>query len=344
MTRRKTRHGNIAVFIPHLGCPNMCSFCNQRTISSTASAPSPEQVREMLEKACAAIPDENRPQTEIAFFGGSFTAIDRDYMTALLESAYPFVKSGAVRGIRCSTRPDKIDGEILDILKRYGVTAIELGAQSMNDEVLSANDRGHTAADVEKASTLIKEYGFELGLQMMTGLYKSTPEMDLETARKIISLAPKTVRIYPTVILKNTRLGELFASGEYVPYPFETAAEICAEMVEMFEQAGIKVIKLGLHASETVETDMIGGYYHPAFREICEGILFRKRIEQHISACGNYTVYVSPDSVSKAAGHKKSNILYFAEKGVGVTVRPDNSLKNREISVKKDEENVSGIT
>ncbi len=344
MTRRMTRHGNIAVFIPHLGCPNMCSFCNQRTISSTASAPSPEQILEMLEKACAAIPDENRSQTEIAFFGGSFTAINRDYMTALLESAYPFVKSGAVQGIRCSTRPDKIDGEILDILKRYGVTAIELGAQSMNDEVLSANDRGHTAADVEEASALIKEYGFELGLQMMTGLYKSTPETDMESAKKIISLSPETVRIYPTVILKNTRLGELFESGEYVPYPFETAAEICAEMLEMFEKAGIKVIKLGLHASETVETDMIGGYYHPAFREICEGNLFRKRIEQHISACGNYTVYVSPDSVSKAAGHKKSNILYFAEKGVGVTVRPDNSLKNREISVKKDEENVSGIT
>jgi len=344
MTGRKARHGNIAVFIPHLGCPNMCSFCNQRTISSTAAAPAPEQVREMLEKACTAIPDENRFQTEIAFFGGSFTAIDRGYMTALLESAYPFVKSGAVRGIRCSTRPDKIDVEILDILKRYGVTAVELGAQSMSDEVLAANDRGHTAADVEKASALIKEYGFELGLQMMTGLYKSTPETDLETARKIITLAPKTVRIYPTVILKNTRLGELFESGEYVPYPFETAAEICAEMLEMFEKAEIKVIKLGLHASETVETDLLGGYYHPAFREICEGLLFRKRIEQHISACGKYTVSVSPDSVSKAVGQKKSNLLYFAEKGIGVTVRPDKSLKNREIIVKKDEENVSGIT
>ncbi len=338
------RHGNIAVFIPHLGCPHKCSFCDQRTISSTASAPSPEQVRKMLEEACAVIPDEKRSQTEIAFFGGSFTAVDRSYMTALLEAAYPFVKSGAVRGIRCSTRPDKIDPAVLDILKRYGVTAVELGAQSMDDEVLSANGRGHTTADTEKASVLIKEYGFEFGLQMMTGLYRSTPENDLETARKIISLAPQTVRIYPTVILKNTRLGELFESGEYVPYPFETAAEICAEMLEMFEKAEIKVIKLGLHASETVEEDMLGGFYHPAFREICEGLLFRKRIKNSISEYGHYTVSVSPQSVSKAAGHKKSNLRYFAEKGVTLKIRSDNTLKNREIIVKKDEENVSGIT
>ncbi len=339
-----SRHGNIAVFIPHLGCPNMCSFCNQRTISSTASAPTPEQVREMLEKACADLSEESRSHTEIAFFGGSFTAIDRDYMTALLESAYPYVKSGMVHGIRCSTRPDKIDREILDILKGYGVTAIELGAQSMNDNVLSANNRGHTAEDAEKASALIKEYGFELGLQMMVGLYKSTPETDMDTARKIISLAPETVRIYPTVILKNTRLGELFEMGEYVPYPFERAADVCAEMLEMFEKVGIKVIKLGLHASETVETDMIGGYYHPAFREICEGLLFRKSIEQHISVCGNYMIYVSSHSVSKALGHKKSNVRYFAEKGIGINIRSDDRLKNREIIVKKDEENVSGIT
>lgn len=327
------KHSNISIFIPHMGCPNMCSFCNQHTISNSF-APSPKEVGEMLAKACENLPEG---EAEIAFFGGSFTAIGRDYMTALLEQAYPYVKSGKVCGIRCSTRPDCIDRDVLNVLKSYGVTAIELGAQSMDNAVLAANNRGHNAEDVYTASALIKEYGFELGLQMMTGLYLSTPEKDIETAEKIAEIKPDTVRIYPTVILKGTRLGELYKSGEYVPYSFETAAEICADMLEMFERKGIRVIKLGLHASETVEADMLGGFYHPAFREICEGILFRREIENQTETGGKYVVYAAPNAVSKAAGQKKCNIKYFSEKGINIKIMQDKSLKNREIIVKKDE-------
>lgn len=333
MGTAKKRHSNIAVFIPHMGCPHTCSFCNQRVISSTVSAPSAEEVRSTLEAACERLPDG---EAEIAFFGGSFTAVDRDYMVSLLEAAQPFVRSGKVRGIRCSTRPDCIDAEVLGILKSFGTTAVELGAQSMDDGVLSANGRGHTAEDVCRASELIKEYGFELGLQMMIGLYRSTPEKDTETAKRLIALAPDTARLYPTVILKNTRLGELFQSGEYVPYEFNTAAELCADMLEMFEAAGIRVIKLGLHASETTEADMLGGLYHPAFREIVEGILFRREMEKHISESGNYRVYTAPNTVSKAAGQRKCNILYFAEMGAKIKICPDKSLKNREIIIKRN--------
>lgn len=311
----------------------MCSFCNQHTISNSV-APSPKEVGEMLANACENFP---KGEAEIAFFGGSFTAIGRDYMTALLEQAYPYVNGGKVCGIRCSTRPDCIDRDVLNVLKSYGVTAIELGAQSMDNAVLAANNRGHNAEDVYNASALIKEYSFELGLQMMTGLYLSTPEKDIETAEKIAEIKPDTVRIYPTVILKGTRLGELYKSGEYVPYSFETAAEICADMLEMFERKGIRVIKLGLHASETVEADMLGGFYHPAFREICEGILFRREIEKRIEAGGKYIVYTAPNAVSKAAGQKKCNIKYFSEKGINIKIMQDKSLKNREIIVKKDE-------
>lgn len=314
----------------------MCSFCNQHTISTTQSAPSPEQVRSTLEKAFADISPKRSGGIEIAFFGGSFTAIDRDYMTALLETAYPYVKDGKAVGIRCSTRPDRIGGDVLDVLKKYGVTAVELGAQSMDDAVLAANLRGHTAEDVRASSALIKEYGFELGLQMMTGLYRSSPEKDVETAEKIAEICPDTVRIYPVVILEKTKLGELYKSGEYVPYSFETAAEICADMLEMFESRGIRVIKLGLHASETVEGDMLGGFYHPAFREICEGILFRREIEKRTETGGNYAVYVAPNAVSKAAGQKKCNIKYFADKGTYIKICPDESLKNREIIIKKE--------
>ena len=330
----RTKHSNISIFIPHLGCPNMCSFCNQRTISHTASAPTTDEVKEMLLQACESLPQGT---AEIAFFGGSFTAIERSYMTSLLEAAQPFVQSGRVSGIRISTRPDCIDSDVLALLKKYGVTAIELGAQSMDNEVLAANDRGHTAEDVKKASHLIREHGFELGLQMMTGLYKSTPEKDLQTAEKIAEIKPDTVRIYPVVILRGTRLGELFQSGEYVPYSFDTAAEICADMLTLFEQNGIRVIKLGLHASETVEGDMLGGFYHPAFREICEGILFRREIEKNTEHKNNYTVLVAPNAVSKAAGQKRCNIEYFSAKGIGIKIRPDGSLKNREIILKKDE-------
>lgn len=329
------KHGNISIFIPHMGCPNACSFCDQRTISSAAVPPSPEQVSDMLERTFADMCPERFGSIEIAFFGGSFTAVDRGYMTALLEAAQPFLKSGKASGIRCSTRPDCIGGEALDILKSYGVTAVELGAQSMDDEVLTANRRGHTSEDIEKASALIREYGFELGLQMMTGLYRSTPEKDMETARRIIALKPDTVRIYPTVILRGTHLGELFMSGEYKPYPFDTAAEICADMLEMFEASGIRVIKLGLHASETVEADMLGGYYHPAFREICEGILFRRRIERSTERGGSYRVYVPPNAASKAAGQKKCNIRYFAQRGTEIKVCTDSRLKDREILIEK---------
>ena len=207
----------------------------------------------------------------------------------------------------------------------------------MDNEVLAANDRGHTAEDVEQASQLIREHGFELGLQMMTGLYKSTPEKDLQTAEKIAEIKPDTVRIYPVVILRGTRLGELFQSGEYVPYSIDTAAEICADMLTMFEHKGIRVIKLGLHASETVEEDMLGGFYHPAFREICEGILFRRKIEKNTERKNNYTVFTAPNAVSKAAGQKRCNIEYFASKDIGIKIRPDSRLKNREIILKKDE-------
>ncbi|MBD5140717.1 MAG: hypothetical protein HDT25_04795 [Ruminococcus sp.] len=207
----------------------------------------------------------------------------------------------------------------------------------MDDNVLTANQRGHTAEDVRAASELIKEYGFELGLQMMTGLYRSSPEKDIETAEKIAEIKPDTVRIYPVVILGGTKLGELYKSGEYVPYSFETAAEICADMLEMFEQKGIRVIKLGLHASETVEGEMLGGFYHPAFREICEGILFRREIEKQTEAGGSYIVYAAANAVSKAAGQKKCNVEYFSQKGIRIKIMQDKSLKNREIIVKKDE-------
>ncbi len=318
------KHSNISIFIPHSGCPNLCSFCNQRTISSKEAPPSAAEVSALLREACPKLKDPQN--TEIAFFGGSFTAIPRDYMLSLLEAAKPFLTEYGLAGIRISTRPDRIDEKILTLLKEYGVTSVELGAQSMLDPVLSANGRGHTAEDVRRASAMIKESGFELGLQMMTGLYKSTPDGDRFTAEEIISLKPDTVRIYPTVILEGTRLAELYRSGEYVPVPFDEEAELCAGLLLRFESEGIKVIRLGLHSSEKVGSEAVGGYYHPAFREICMSINFRRELEKRIDSAGNYTIYVNPGSVSLACGHKKSNIAYFEKKGIKIKIRQDGSV------------------
>ncbi|MDE7390315.1 MAG: radical SAM protein, partial [Lachnospiraceae bacterium] len=208
----------MALFVPHNGCPNQCSFCNQKSITGKQYQPTPQDVRNAVKEALFSSEISGKYYDyEIAFFGGSFTAVDRDYMVSLLECAYEYVKDGTVSGIRLSTRPDKIDTEVLDILKAYGVTSIELGAQSMCDEVLSANKRGHTAEDVRAASRLIIKYGFSLGLQMMTGLYKSSDERDIFTAKEVISLSPDTVRIYPTVTLEGTPLARLLTSVEYIP-------------------------------------------------------------------------------------------------------------------------------
>lgn len=328
------RHSNISVFVPHVGCHNMCSFCNQHSISGSKIIPTGDDVREICRKALDEVPDRNN--TEIAFFGGSFTAIDRDYMTELLSAASEFVGDGGFSGIRISTRPDRIDEEILATLKNYGVTAIELGAQSMSDEVLSANNRGHTSDDVRKASALIKSYGFELGLQMMVGLYKSTEALEYLTMSEIIALHPDTARIYPTVVIEGTALAELYQSGKYELYDFDKAVGICSGIMYMFEFAGIKVIRVGLHASDEVDGKAIAGFYHPAFRELCEGEIFRKAIDNALSGKrGKYEIGVSRNSVSKAIGQNKRNIAYFASIGKNIKIIPDDRLAGYGISIKE---------
>lgn len=301
----------------------MCSFCDQRSISGERSAPTAEQVRAVLEEQAAHLAERGM-SAEIAFFGGSFTAIPRAYMLELLDTARAAVERFSVySGIRCSTRPDCVDEEIVDILKRYGVTAVELGAQSMNEEVLLANDRGHTAEDVRKAAALIKQSGIELGLQMMTGLYKDTPERCLRTADEFIKLAPKTVRIYPTVILKKTRLGELFESGEYGSFSFDETVDLCAELLQKFERNGIRVIRLGLHASPGVEREMLGGVYHPALREIVESRIVLKELTERLSAFpkGDYTIYTDKKKISRTVGQKRGNVRRLSESGYNIDVR-----------------------
>ncbi len=315
-----SKHANLSIFVPHIGCPHKCSFCNQNTITGQTFIPHAQDVRDICDKAIADGVDMQN--TEIAFFGGSFTAVPLSYMLELLESAKRYVTRG-FKGIRVSTRPDAISHDILLVLYRHGVTTIELGAQSMFDDVLRLNERGHTAQDVVNASKLIKDFGFNLGLQMMLGLYGSTPEKDYETALRIADLEPKEVRIYPTVVLKDTRLGQLYEEGKYKTYELSEAVELLARLLDLFESRGINVIKLGLHSSTDVEESMLGGIYHPAFRELCEAVRARNTMEKLMGDGTAYTFTVRPDYLSKAQGHKKSNIEYFREKGIEVTIKPE---------------------
>ena len=331
MPRRKLlsswamKHSNISIFIPHVGCPHKCSFCDQRTISGAMHLPDGSEVREVCRKALTEV--KSPENTEIAFFGGSFTAVPREYMLELLEAASEFVGEGKFRGIRCSTRPDCIDSEVLGILRKYGVTAIELGAQSMSDEVLAANERGHTAEDVRRASVMIKEHGFELGLQMMTGLYMSSPAEDISTAEALMALSPAVMRLYPVVVLNGTRLAELFMSGEYVPAPFDEMVKVCAKIMLSAHRRGIRIIKCGLHASEFVEKDMAAGYYHPAFRELCEAEIYREAIIRKIpEGSRDAVIAVNSREISKAVGQKKANISYFRRLETELKIIGDDSL------------------
>ena len=322
------KKGNISIFVPHVGCPQKCSFCNQNTITGQSAMPTASDVVSAVETALKT----EGYEFEIAFFGGSFTAIDRAYMCSLLEAARPYVESGAVTGIRCSTRPDCVDEETLKLLKKYGVTAIELGAQSMDSGVLLKNLRGHTAEDVMQASRLIKEYGFELGLQMMTGLYGSTRELDILTARKIIALEPKTVRIYPTVVLKNTYLARLLESGEYITDTLDETVSLCAELVPMFEKAGIKIIRLGLHSSGDVKENMLAGGYHESLGELVQSRIFLNEILKN--PVGEYTVSINEKSLSKLKGNKKANITALENAGYKIEIVFDDSLKANELRLK----------
>lgn len=323
------KKGNISIFVPFNGCPQQCSFCNQKTITGVQKQPSAKDVRNAVETALK----RKGYEYEIAFFGGSFTAIERECMLSLLDAAYEYVKNGKVKGIRISTRPDAIDGEILDLLKTRGVTSIELGAQSMNDEVLKANLRGHTAKDVETASEMIKSYGFELGLQMMTGLYLDTDERAIETARKIIALKPDTVRIYPTVVLKGTLLEKLYEEEKYKPQNTDDAAALCTVLLPMFEKAGIKVIRLGLHSSEDIKENMVAGAFHPAFGEIVQSRFMLNKVLEYPP--GNYEISVNPKSVSKLKGNQKRNVYFLIEEGYNIKFSVTDKVAPDDLKIQK---------
>ena len=303
---------NIPVFIPHLGCGNDCVFCNQRSITGKVCEPGVDDVRNSILSFLSHL--KNRDAL-IAFFGGSFTGIEKEKQIMYLSVAKEFIGKGMVSGIRISTRPDYISEEILTLLKEYGVTNIELGVQSMCDDVLKKANRGHSASDTEKAASLINKFGFVLGLQMMPGLPGDTKEKSLFTAREIVRLGAKEARVYPTCVLKNTKLYDMYKSGEYTPLTVEEAVDISAEAVKILEENGIKVIRCGLQETDTLGDEVVAGAYHCAMGELVRSRILRDEMENLAKNAQNeLTLEIPKAKLSQYVGQKRCNIKYLEEK------------------------------
>ena len=309
------KHVIIPIFVPHKGCPNDCIFCNQKKISGQLEEITPGKIHETVKEHLATISQDSF--VEIAFYGGSFTAIDTELQEEFLKHARSYIEAGKVSEIRISTRPDRIDADILEMLKKYGVRTIELGVQSLDDEVLRASLRGHDSAVVFRSAKLIKDMGFRLGIQIMTGLPGDTREKCMETARKVVSMSPEILRIYPVLVIKDTGLEKLMEKGDYRPQTLEEAVDLCAELLRLFEDNGIDVIRVGLQPTENIRegagSDVVAGPVHPAFRQLAQARVSLKRIDeiiesQHLSDAQELIIYTGPSNISDVVGQKRFNI------------------------------------
>lgn len=327
----------IPIFVPHLGCKKCCTFCNQRKISGETKQVTAKDVTDTIEYYLKNFKDEEN-YVEVAFFGGSFTAIDKLKQEELLSAVQPYIKSKKVDSIRLSTRPDAIDKPILKMLKKYHVKTIELGVQSTNNYILERCKRGHDFEDVEKASKLIRFNGFNLGHQMMVGLPESSEKDDIQTAKDIIKLKPKMVRVYPVLVIKGTELEEEFNRGEFVPLTVGQAVERSTEIVKLFNQKRIQVIRVGLQNTDTItdiknkESEVIAGPYHPAFGQLVEDAIWYDRIVNEIKKINAKVVRVeieaNPKNINNIVGHKKENINKLKDTyAVITTVKNNNKIK-----------------
>lgn len=307
----------IPIFVPHLGCPNDCVFCNQKSISGQQKMITKEDIIKTINFYLENIKDKEAKK-EVAFFGGSFTGIDVDKQEEFLQTAYKFIKDGRIDSIRVSTRPDYINKDILKRLKKYKVRTIELGVQSANDYILKQSHRGHTFEDVKKASKLIRMHGFVLGHQMMIGLPESTKIDELNTAKDLAKLKPKIVRLYPVLVIKGTELEKEYQNGEYEPIPLSQAVERCKELYYFFTNKKITVIRMGLQNTDIIsdpknaKSEVVAGPYHEAFGQLVEDSIWYDSILEKIKKFNvkvkEIEIKVNPENINNIVGHKKENI------------------------------------
>ncbi len=329
----------IPFFIPHSGCPHQCVFCNQKNItgqSISAEASSvPQKINDYLKA------DTTNGAVQIAFYGGSFTALPLETQKSYLGAARPFFESGQVKSIRLSTRPDCITREVLALLKEYQVETVELGVQSMDENVLTLSSRGHSAAATVNAVRLLREYKFIVGLQLMPGLPGDSAEGFMATVDKAIALKPDLVRLYPALVIKDTPLEKLYKSGRYTPLALDVAILLCKEALMRFEQAGIDVIRIGLQPTEELEKPgtILAGPYHPAFRQLVESAILLDRMKTLLAnstrSSTDVTFLVHPHDVSDAIGQKRANLKLLKEQFTlnVIRIRSDQSVPRRTVKL-----------
>lgn len=308
------KHISIPIFLPQYGCVNNCVFCNQKTITGKKGNPSINEAKKTIETWLSSI-DKSQTYVEIAFFGGNFLGLPESKQFEYLSLAQNYIDQGIVDSIRFSTRPDTISESSLSNLSPFSVKNIEIGVQSMNDKVLNLAGRGHTAKDSIKAAKLINKMGYQLGMQMMVGLPGDDDEKSLQTAQKIVECKAVQTRIYPVLVLKNTELADLFIAKKYNPLSIEAAIDRCIPIVEIFNQNKIKILKLGLHPSESFTSDkeLLAGPYHPSFYQLVLSKIWRNKILQNFDQqnFNHLKIAVHSKNINYAIGYNSENRNYI---------------------------------
>ena len=304
----------IPIFIPHMGCPHQCIFCNQRAITGkSAQTPSLDQIHQEVNRFLK-FGKERPSTTQISFFGGSFLGLEKETIRSLLETAMHFVRAKDVDSIRFSTRPDTVSQESLSLLDGFPVSTVELGVQSMNDHVLDAAGRGHRASDTLVAAGLLKNRGYELGLQMMVGLPEDDEDGAMETARRIAGLEPDFVRIYPTLVLEGSQLAGRYRDGRFHPMALAACVTLVKRLFLYFNTHHIPVVRMGLQASDglTRAGGFIAGPHHPAFGHLVHGEIVLDAISSALDRMEKrpepLTISIHPSMVSRVQGLNKKNI------------------------------------
>jgi histone acetyltransferase (RNA polymerase elongator complex component) len=324
----------IPIFLPHAGCPHQCVFCNQTSITGASrDIFSMEKVELKICEFLTWKRGDRRP-VQVAFYGGNFLGLDKEYIKRLLNLSIKFVKNKNIDSIRFSTRPDTIDPDRLDIIKNYPVSTIEIGAQSMDDRVLAAAKRGHFASDTQKAAALLKQRHYETGIQMMVGLPGEDEDNSLSTGHRIGELAPDFVRIYPTVVLKNSLLANWFQNGKYLPWSLERSVAQVKRLYLFFKNKGIRVIRMGLQAAKDLDSGaaILAGPYHPAFGHMVHSAIFLDMavaaMEAERISLDTVTLKVHPRSISKMKGLKNVNVDILKKKFhiKSIQIIPDSSI------------------